>query len=148
MQLLKGSLADVASFRLLSVLATLVCCHQHLSLNRGIAHLGILSPTVSDGARDEQAWVGRIRGNMRDLLMRGRVCAELVWPDAEGAAIVEFIALGEAALTAFPAVDVVAHAVHTGHGRVVGGPAGLDELTGHLAPAPAAGLALLAQPRN
>jgi hypothetical protein len=43
-------------------------------------------------------------------------------------------------------VDVVAHAVHAGHGCVAGGPAGLDELAGHLAFGPGPGLALLAQP--
>src|ERR1700733_7807935 len=84
-QLLKGSLADVASFGLLGVLATLMCRHQHLCLNRGIAHLGTLSPTVSDGERRGQAWVSEIRGNMqgsrggRDRERRaaaGRVCAE------------------------------------------------------------------------
>ena len=34
---------------LLGVVASLVCRHQHLSLDRGIAQTGLLYPTVSDG---------------------------------------------------------------------------------------------------
>ena len=83
---------------------------------------------------------------MRDLPARGRVGAELARRDAEGLAVVEFVAFSQATLAAFPVVDVVAHAVHARHGRVTGSPAGLDELTGHLAFGPPAGLALPTQP--
>ena len=74
------------------------------------------------------------------------VWAELAGRDAEGLAVVELVAFGEAALAAFPAVDVVAHVVDAGHGGVADRAAGLDELAGHLAFGPAPGLALLAQP--
>src|SRR5712691_2744036 len=137
MQLLEGGFAEVSSFRLLGVFTSLVCCHQHLSLHRRIAHSEILSPTVSDGGRYWQARVGGFRLSVW-------VCAELGRRDAEGAAVVEFVPFGEAALAAFPAVDVVRHAVDAGQGCVAGGPAGLNELTGHLASGPSPSLALLA----
>jgi hypothetical protein len=72
--------------------------------------------------------------------------AEAAGRDGEDLAVAELVAFGQAVRAAFPAVEVVAHAVHAGHGLVASGLAGLDELTGHLGPGPAADLALLTQP--
>jgi hypothetical protein len=138
-ELLECSVTDAVFLGLFGVVASVVCCHQHLSLHRRVAHYGILSPTVSDDGRDWQARVSGFR-----LSVWG--CAELGRRDAEGGAVVQFVPFGEAALAAFPAVDVVRHAVDAGQGGVAGGPAGLNELTSHLASGPSPGLALLAQP--
>ena len=85
------------------------------------------------GSRCEGLWVSARRPG-----------TELGGRDAEGLAVVELVALSKSALAAFPLADVVAHAVDAGQGVVARGAAGLDELAGHLPPAPAAGLALLA----
>ena len=69
--------------------------------------------------------------------------AELGGRGAESLAVEEPVALSKRALASLPLADVVAHAVDAGQGVVAGGAAGLDELAGHLAPAPAAVLALL-----
>ena len=139
-QLLQRGLADAVLLVLRSVVASLVRCHQDLSLNREIAQSGLLPSTVGDERR-VPAGEGRPARALtagrwhRD---RGRQCrprlaiagsrrppvsagagAELAGVDAEGAAVVELVALGDAAL-AFPAVDVVQHAVELGHGRVAG----------------------------
>src|SRR6185437_7105139 len=71
---------------------------------------------------------------------------ELVGGEAQGRAVVELVPLGEPDGAAFPAVDVVADAVDARQGGVVAGSGGLDQLPGHLCPAPRAGLPLPPQP--
>src|ERR1700729_3442751 len=91
-ELLERGIANAMLFSLLGVVASIVCCHQHLCLNRGIAHLGTLSPTVSDGEGRGQAWVSEIRGKMQGRhggrgrgrrAAAGLVSAELVGGDPE-----------------------------------------------------------------
>lgn len=49
-QLLQRGVADTALLRFFGALAAFMRCHENLSLNHGIAHNGLLSSTVSEGA--------------------------------------------------------------------------------------------------
>ena len=67
LQPLAAATIGAAFFGLASVFAAFVCGHQHLSLNRGIAHFGLLYPTVSDGDRYHEARVGQARSGSGGL---------------------------------------------------------------------------------
>jgi hypothetical protein len=142
-----------------------MCCHQHLSIDREVTHNGLVYSTVSDEGGNWQTrvlpsnrcgylrdcertgqdregldWRLRCGGRLPVMLAR----AELARQDAQGMAVVELVALGQTALAAFPAVDVVQHAAGAGDGGVAAVAPGLDEAAGHLGLGPALGFALLA----
>jgi hypothetical protein len=168
-ELLERGLAYAVLLVVLGVVASLVRCHQHLSLDSQTPRKGLLTSEVSDDGRCWQVGGGRTdsRGGSLAVCRQGRQgrgerqgrarrrCVrclpavtgpELAGLDAERTAVVELVAFGDAAL-AFPAVDVVQHAAGAGHGLVAGLAPGLDESAGHRGLGPAPFLALLAQPR-
>ncbi len=66
-ELLQRGVANAALLRAPGVLAALVCAHQHLSLEAGTAHGGLLHPTVSDGDGRQQRRVKRVKCDVRGL---------------------------------------------------------------------------------
>jgi hypothetical protein len=100
---------------LLGMVTALMCCHQHLSIDREVTHSGLVYSTVSDEGGNWQTrvlppdrcgylrgcgrtgqdregldWRVRCGGGLSVMLAR----AELAGQDAQGMAVVKLVAFG------------------------------------------------------